>query len=282
MQSALIVHSRHTEKVAKLIGKDYQKVEFLKVKKPPTEKTLEIKNTKDVVIGIGGGSVIDTAKIISGKRRSIAIPTTAAGACMTPYATIWGDKKISISAKKPILKVKYGISNNLPFRIVRSTLFDVLSHAIESYWSKDATIYSRRLSKRAIYLIREYLEKKDNDVLVLAGNLAGTAIAIAKTNVIHATSYPMTIQYKIDHGTACGMLLPSFVEFMQYDALPKLFKFNSTKGLVSFLRGLFIKPRTKRLDAKTIADLAMQYPKIKEGPKRITQKDLEEIISRSL
>jgi len=88
MQSALIVHSKHTKYYAKWLSNKYRDVTFLEVTRPPTKGILKIKNNKDVVVGIGGGSVIDTAKIISKDRRCIAIPTTAAGASMTPYATV--------------------------------------------------------------------------------------------------------------------------------------------------------------------------------------------------
>ena len=47
----------------------------------------------------------ETTGFISKDKRCIAIPTTAAGASMTPYATIWGREKISISTRKPVLKM---------------------------------------------------------------------------------------------------------------------------------------------------------------------------------
>ena len=279
MQSALIVHSRYTKDYAKLISKKYRDVTFLEVRKPPTGEMLKIKNDKDVVIGIGGGSVIDTAKVISKNKRSIAIPTTAAGASMTRYATIWGKKKISIPTKKPILKMDYNIPKDLPFRVKQSTTFDALSHPIESLWSKNATLQSKRYSKKAIYLIEGYLkDKKDINMLLTAGNLAGQAIAIAKTNAVHAISYPMTIQYGIDHGTACGMVLPYLVEYMDVEKLPELFGLDSKEELVTLLRETFIPPKIKTFDVGMIAGKAMEYNKINDGPKRIDKKNLVKIL----
>ncbi len=278
MQSALIVYSKHTKDYAKLISNGYKDITFLEVAGPPTEEVIRIKNDKDIVIGVGGGRVIDTAKIISRDKRCIAIPTTAAGASMTPYATVWGKKKMSIYTKRPILKMDYNMPINLPHSVRQSTTFDALSHGIESLWSKKATPQSKKYSKKAIYLINRYFDNSDISVLIKAGNLAGQAIAITKTNVVHATSYPITIKYGIDHGTACGMLLSYFIEYMDHKGLPELFNLNSTERLVSFLKKLFIPPKIKGFDAKSIAKLAIKYEKINQGPKKISQRSLEKIL----
>ena len=57
-QSALIHHSKHTRDYAELLSTSYRDVRFLEVVKPPTEQVLHIENYSDVVIGVGGGSVI--------------------------------------------------------------------------------------------------------------------------------------------------------------------------------------------------------------------------------
>lgn len=281
MQSALIVHSRHTKKYAQSISKKYRDVAFLLVEKPPTRKTLKIKNTKDVVIGIGGGSVIDAAKIIARDKRCIAVPTTAAGASMTAFATIWGNKKISVATKKPVVKSCRGVPKNLPGRVMQSTMFDALSHAIESFWSKNATSESRRYSKKAISIISRFIKKskiclnrKEVNDLIKAGNLAGRAIAITKTNAIHAASYPLTIKYGIDHGTACGMLLPYFIEYMDYEGLPGLFSLNSTAELITLLKRSFTAPKIGNLDVQAIARKGIQYDRINDSPKKINRSAL--------
>ncbi len=284
MQSALIVHSKHTKYYAKWLSNKYRDVTLLEVTRPPTKGILKIKNNKDVVVGIGGGSVIDTAKIISKDRRCLAIPTTAAGASMTPYATVWGKEKLSFPTKKPILEMDYHIPKDLPFNVLQSTTFDALSHAVESFWSKKATSRSKTYSRKAIALVNEYLNKKDVNVLITAGNLAGQAIALTKTNVVHATSYPITIEYGIDHGISCGMLLPHFVEYMDFRRLPELFNLDSTERLVTFLKSLFLTPKIemKNFDANLIADRVMKYSKIKQGPKRIDKKSLVWILESSV
>jgi len=278
MQSVLIVHSKHTKSYAERASRSYKDARLLEVARPPRLDVLGIENDKDIVISVGGGSVIDTAKIISRDKRCIAIPTTAAGASMTPYATVWGKKKMSIYTKRPILKMDYNMPINLPHSVRQSTTFDALSHAIESLWSKKATSQSKKYSKKAIYLVNRYFDNNDINILINAGNLAGQAIAITKTNVVHATSYPITIKYGIDHGTACGMLLPYFIEYMGYKGLPELFNLNSTERLVSFLKKLFIPPKIKGFDAKSIAKLAIKYERMNQGPKKISQRSLEKIL----
>lgn len=282
MHSALIVYSKHTRAYAKTISKKYKDPFFLEVSKSPTEEILKIKNDRDIVIGVGGGSVIDTAKIISRHKRCVAIPTTAAGAAMTPYATIWGRDKISIPTKKPILKMDYNLPINLSVRVRQSTTFDALSHAIESLWSKNANPRSRFYSKKAIFLINLYLNNKKKNIktLIFAGNLAGQAIAVTKTNVVHATSYPITVEYGIDHGIACGMLLPYFVEYMDFKELSKLLDFDFTEESVRLPRFSFVLPKIKNFDVKLIAKKAMDYERINDGPKKIGEKQLINILKK--
>lgn len=280
MQSALIVHSRHTRNFARQLSKKYKEVTFLEIVKPPTEEVFKIKNNKAVVIGVGGGSVIDTAKIISGNKRCIAIPTTASGAAITPYATVWGKEKMTIPAKKPILRNSYSVPKHLSGKVLQSTLFDALSHAVESLWSKNSTPKSRSYSKKAIHLINRYLNGKiiDADKLITAGNLSGQAIAITKTNIVHSVSYPITIKYGVDHGTACGMLLPYFIEYIDFRGLPELFDLNSTEELVKLLKKKFVMPIIERFDTGLITEKAIKYDKINDGPKRINKIILHKIL----
>lgn len=282
MQSALIVHSKHTKNFAQRLARKYKEVLFLEVVKPPTEEVLNIKNNKDIVIGVGGGSVIDTAKIISKDKRCIAIPTTAAGASMTPYATVWGRrKKISVPTKKPILKMDYNIPKNLPYSVRQSTAFDALSHAIESFWSKNATSQSKRYSRKALYLIKKYLKNKnDIGMLINAGNLAGQAIAITKTNVVHAASYTLTTEYGIEHGTACGMLLPYFIEYMNFEKLPQLFNLDFTADLVTFLKKIYKFPTVRDVDIGLVARESLKYERINDGPKKIDKDVLIRILKK--
>ena len=281
MQSALIVYSRSNKKLALKIAKKYKDISLLEVASPPSPKTLKIKTNKDIVIGIGGGSVIDTAKIISGRKRSVAIPSTAAGAASTPYATVWTkSRKISVSTAKPILNFISGISKKLPPKIAKLTMLDAFSHAIESLWSVNANSISRKYSKRSLVLLMKYIKTKDKDLLIKAGNEAGKAIAITKTNVIHAASYPFTIGLNIAHGQACGLLLPYFVEYMDYKELPGVMGLTSTKEVVSLLKRYCGRAKMGSFNPEIIADKTLRYDRINHGPKKIKKAELVSILEK--
>ncbi|MFA5370189.1 MAG: iron-containing alcohol dehydrogenase, partial [Candidatus Omnitrophota bacterium] len=187
MRSALIIYSKSNKALALSIARRYKDTDFLAVSGQPGPDLLKVKTDKDIVIGIGGGSAIDTAKVISGKKPSIAIPSTASGASITSYATLWkAGGKISVATAKPVLKLVPGISIRLPARMARLTMLDAFSHAIESLWSVNATGISRGHSRSALRMLMRYIRSKDNDLLIKAGNKAGKAIEISKTNVVHA------------------------------------------------------------------------------------------------
>lgn len=265
MNKALIVYSKHTKIYAEKIGKKYDKVDFLQVNNIPNSKILYYCVPNDfIVIGIGGGSVIDTAKIMANPDRCIAIPTTASGACATPYATIWGDKKESIKTAKPILKFKKDIEIDLPYKVENDTFFDAYSHAIESLYSKNATLLSKYYSKKALKLLKKYQKNYNIYTLIKAGNYAGKAIAITKTNVVHAISYPLTLQYGISHGLACGLVLPYV--FPYYYNLSKLYPY--------YLVDL------KQIDSNLIAELAIKYKKITESLITINKNFIINILER--
>ena len=206
MQSALIIHSRHTLEYAKIISNDYKDVDFLEVQQC-NEFILDISNDKDVVIGIGGGAVIDSAKILSGNKQCIAIPTTASGACMTSHAVVWGKTKMSVKTKIPILDFRTDMDLKLSQLAIDATFLDVLCQSLESLWSVKATKKSKEYAIKSIALIDEYITNSNIYTLIEAGNYSGMAIEINGTNIIHAMSYPITIHYGIEHGIACGIVL---------------------------------------------------------------------------
>ena len=186
----LMVVSPSTKKYAK--NYDYDEIRI--VRNPPTINVLKKIDTYDDCIAIGGGSVIDTAKIIC-KNEIVAIPTTYAGACSTKHAVYWyNNKKYNVPCKLPTIIIKEEYVN-LPRSVEVASKIDCLAHIIESLVSPNSTQETEELCMEAIYSIRK------GDWLY-ASVLAGACIDKTGTNIIHSMSYPLTGKYKIPHGVA--------------------------------------------------------------------------------
>lgn len=204
------------------------------------------KSGSDYIIGIGGGSVMDTAKAISvlacnhgnaedfvkGKKAlsddkipTTIIPTTAGtGSESTHFSVVYiGKIKYSLAGEAMLPDVAildHGFTQGLSPEITAFTGMDALCQGIESFWSVNSTEESRRFSEKAITFALSSLEKAVNDpddasreTMLLASNYAGRAINIAKTTAAHAVSYPFTSYFNIPHGHAVALTLPHFIEF---------------------------------------------------------------------
>ncbi len=154
-----------------------------------------------------------------------AIPTTAGtGSEATKFAVIYKEGiKQSISHASlissyvllysPVLEV-------LPEYQRKVTMLDALCHGIESFWSVNSTDESRAFSAKAIKIIvaniEDYLSntKSGNRNMLEAAHIAGQAINIAKTTAAHAMSYKLTSLYKIAHGHAVAVCLPTVWKYM--------------------------------------------------------------------
>jgi alcohol dehydrogenase class IV len=186
------------------------------------------KENYDLILGVGGGSSIDVAKAIKffhfqkkeNKIPLVAIPTTAGSGSEATYFIVYYIGKEKQSQGKPDLTLPdYAICDpqfvfSLPKNIAASTGMDALSQAVEAYWSVNSTTESKKFSAEAIRLILGNLErainernKESREKMMLASNLAGKAINIAKTTACHSIAYPMTSYFGIPHGHAAGMTL---------------------------------------------------------------------------
>ncbi len=200
----------------------------------------------DLLIGIGGGSVMDLAKALSvmlvhegpvedyhgtGKPfarsvRKILIPTTAGtGSEVTPGAVLVNTKTNFkrgiggrwISADYAVLNAKLTLS--MPAHITAATGLDALAHAIESYTARNATEITRMYSAKAFSLVYNNLGKIFDDPqnlelrkkILLGSCLAGFAIYNSNTGACHALSYPLGIYHHVPHGVAVGHLIAKIV-----------------------------------------------------------------------
>ena len=208
------------------------------------------KNKNDAVIGFGGGSPIDTAKAIAVLSQYskniqdykppstfdkkglpiIAIPTTAGtGSEVTHHSVIIDTKsnnfeKISCRGEGfvPIVSiVDYELTLSKPRRLTIDSAIDTLTHGIEAYVSKKATMFSDRMALDTIRLVQENIYKVDKDPkdlkaregLMLAATLGGLAFSNASICLVHGMSRPLGSNFKVPHGLSNAMLLPTITEF---------------------------------------------------------------------
>ncbi len=191
----------------------------------------------DMVIAIGGGSVIDFAKCFkfsvdnnlsikeyfknpisaTKKTKMIAIPTTAGtGAEATQFAVVYVDG-VKHSLDEPSILPDYKIVDaelvrNLPKYQKACCGADAYCQAIESFWAVHSNEKSKHYAKHAIALCRDYLEKYVNsddyffaEKMSEASYLSGCAINISRTTAAHAISYPFTSKYHLPHGHAVAL-----------------------------------------------------------------------------
>ncbi len=185
---------------------------------------LKITNNFDIIIAIGGGSVLDFAKAFRYynkiKHKLIAIPTTAgSGAETTQFAVLYVNGVKTSIDNKLILPdyavLDYILLKNSPKYLKACTALDCLCHAIESFWSVKSTPQSRNYAENAINLCRgniiNYVNSNDEKAMenmLNASHLAGKAINISRTTASHAISYTLTSKYLIPHGHAAALTLP--------------------------------------------------------------------------
>ena len=227
------------------------------IKSHPDIRELEMiyNETRDfqyqVILAIGGGSVLDAAKVISirGEDRKfsfierlvegnlvsnqyrktpiIAVPTTAGtGSEITPWATIWDrESKRKISLHLPDLFSEIAIYDpkltlSVPEKTTISTGLDSLSHALESIWNKNASPITIRYAVDSAKLMLKYLPLLVNDLdnvlyrkkMMLSCMYAGMAFSNTQTAIAHAISYYVTVNKGVEHGIACSFTLPMLID----------------------------------------------------------------------
>ena len=202
----------------------------------------------EAVIGFGGGSPIDTAKAIAVMAKYskniqdykppstfdkqslpiIAIPTTAGtGSEVTHHAVIIDSKnneKISCRGEGFVPTcaiVDYNLTLSKPRRLTIDSAIDTLTHGIEAYISKKATLFSDRMALDTIRLVTQNIYTVDKDPkdlkaregLMLAATLGGLAFSNASICLVHGMSRPLGSNFKVPHGLSNAMLLPTITEF---------------------------------------------------------------------
>lgn len=205
------------------------------------------RESPSLIIGLGGGSVVDTAKILGvsipraterplasvfrdnlpqvwrSRLPVIAIPTTAGtGAEVTPFATAWDwreKRKYSVSGDgvfPSFALLDPSLTGSLPRDESLYTGLDAISHALESIWNRNRNPVSLGFAVQALCLAIEALPRilaEPRDTVARrsmqeASLLSGLAISQTKTAIAHSISYPLTLRWGLPHGLACSFSLP--------------------------------------------------------------------------
>lgn len=203
-------------------------------------------NNIEFLVAVGGGSVLDAAKaagsicltndsisLYHGTEKQIptqhlpliAIPTTSGTGSEVTNVSVLTDKiarkKHPIASKgfyPELAIIDPELTYTVPPKITAQTGIDVLSHALEAYWSKNHQPICDALALQACDLVFKNLltaYHEPNNIVARenmsqASLLAGLAFAVTKTTASHACSYPLTNIYNISHGEACGLTLDYF------------------------------------------------------------------------
>jgi alcohol dehydrogenase len=225
---------------------------FSRVEADPSTETVDQAAQEleecDLIMALGGGSVIDAAKAIAvmpanggrcieylaGKKIRkpgvpvIAIPTTAGTGSEVTRISVLSDRDSMIkkSLKDDILYPKHAIvapsmTYSMPPELTAQTGCDALSHALEALTSNNATALSDPYCYEAAGLILSNLQKAyDNPGdeaartrMMMASLMAGFAITQAGTGLAHGLAYSLWKMYGIHHGLACAIAMPHVMRY---------------------------------------------------------------------
>jgi phosphonate metabolism-associated iron-containing alcohol dehydrogenase len=213
-----------------------------------TARFADLKKQPAVIVALGGGSVIDSAKVFAAargdfgameaylKKRAgaetikpwplIAVPTTAGtGSEVTCWGTVWDDAAgVKFSLAHPGLYPESAIVDpdlmiGKPRDLTIQTGLDALSHSLESLWNRNANpvsmahaITAARAVLSTLPLLVDDLRSADlRERMARAATLAGFAFSNTKTAIAHSLSYPITLRHGVPHGIACSFSLPMII-----------------------------------------------------------------------
>jgi len=258
-----IVAAGHAERVQRLLEKAGMKVTlFGKARENPTTRDVDdcLAVAKaagiDTIVGLGGGSSMDTAKgcnflLTNGGRMQdywgigkaakpmlplIAIPTTAGtGSECQSFALIADEKthqKMACGDAKAAARIAIldpALTLSQPTRVAACTGVDAITHAVETAVTRKrnalSLMYSHQAFKLVVNSFSRVLREPDNlearGCMLLGAALAGTAIENSMLGAAHAAANPLTAHYGVVHGVAVGVMLPHVVRFNGQDAVAR-------------------------------------------------------------
>lgn len=237
---------------------------FSEVKPNPTVKNVQDgvaafkASGADLLVAIGGGSAMDTAKGIGivvanpefadvvslegcapTKNKSVpmvALPTTAGTAAETTinYVIIDEEKKKKMVCVDPndipaVAVIDAELMYSLPRSLTAATGMDALTHAIEGYITKGAWEMSDMFEIEAIRMISRYLpvavdepqNPEGRNGMAVAQYIAGMAFSNVGLGLVHGMAHPMGSLFDVPHGVANALLLPTLMEYNMPECIDK-------------------------------------------------------------
>ncbi len=291
----------------------------------------------DLVIGFGGGSPLDAGKALAllatnhgniedyeGKEKYkndplpfLAIPTTCGTGSEVTWVSVITDvkRKFKMSIKGPkmypaVSIVDPDLIKTLPPDIIASTGLDALTHAVEAYLSKPATLITDTHAVKAVRLILSSIEEAYDDIknhhvrrenLMFGSTIAGFAFGNSDVTAVHCISESIGALYDIPHGVANSIFLPHVLSYNLPDCFEKMATLarktgikqkNDMRAARSFI--LEIQNVSKRLGIPLFKDLKIgkdQFEKISRmsfennstpsNPRKLGQEDYLKILENA-
>lgn len=212
-------------------------------------RTLEKAKTfnADSIVGIGGGSVLDVAKLVAAQLKNsqtldeikgvgnlkerttyvACIPTTSGtGSEVSPNAIFVNNQGEKIGVISPFLVpdaayIDPVLTVSLPKNVTAATGIDALTHCLEAYTNKFAHPFVDLYALEGIRIIAKYLKRACDDgndlearkQVALGSMYGGMCLGPVNTAAVHALSYPLGVEFHIPHGLSNALLLPYVMEF---------------------------------------------------------------------
>lgn len=220
----------------------------------------------DAVVAVGGGSVLDTAKVVAAAASNnkspkklegmlkvkkatldfICVPTTAGTGSEATIVAVISDtvthKKTTIVDPKLVPSVAIldpSLTLGLPIPTTVFTTMDALTHALEAYVSDFANSKTDHWAQMAVQMIYDNLpivyknpqDMKARENLLVASLYAGMAFTQTYVGYVHAFSHNIGGKYGVPHGLGNAVLLPHIMEFSKDKCIDRLAKLNDIVGL---------------------------------------------------
>jgi alcohol dehydrogenase class IV len=229
------------------------------------------------IVAIGGGSVIDFAKVISAKLSNsnvcstielvsltefrptsiklTAIPTTSGtGSEMTPFATVWpksGSGKVSIESseiKPSIVILDSELSRSASTDQLLFSGLDAISHCVETLWNRYKNPISEMYAVSGLKQMMRSFPRviagvgtfEDFENIQLGAMFGGQAISQNHTAIAHSVSYPLTAFSGVPHGLACSFTIPAIFRTLYLQSLNNRAVNELLEEVVAFLDSLIL------------------------------------------